>query len=133
MQHALNLRHGYKNNSNHTTNFTMKHNAGSLLYINWSGGRCTAGRGHCCSSATHHSKPVTPVNIKLSVVRRSASADDGTHMSSLVAAVAAPLLGVRGGTCVDVCQSQVVVGGTARASRYGPGRAQPGSWVRLIH
>ena len=35
-------------------------------------------------------KTVTPVNIKVSVARRSAPADDGTHMSSLLAAVAAP-------------------------------------------
>jgi len=27
-----------------TTKFTMKRKAGSLIYINWSGGRCTAGR-----------------------------------------------------------------------------------------
>ena len=44
------------------------------------------GRGHYCSRA----KPATPLNIKLSIARRSASADDGLQMSSLLAAVAAP-------------------------------------------
>ena len=49
----------------------MKRKAESLIYINWSGGRCMAGRGHYCSRA----KSATPLNIKLSVARRSASAD----------------------------------------------------------
>ena len=114
---------------NHTTSFTMKRNAGSLLYINWSGGRCTAGRGHCCSSATHHSKPVTPVNIKLSVAHRSASADDGTHMSSLLAAVAAPLSGRSGCARGHMCLSVTSSGGRRGSSqplRAGPSSARPG-------
>jgi len=39
--------------SSNTTKFTMKCNAGSLIYISWSGERCTAGRGHAhyCSRA----------------------------------------------------------------------------------
>ena len=44
------------------------------------------GWGHHCSLA----KPATPLNIKLSVARLSASADDGSQMSSLLAEVAAP-------------------------------------------
>ena len=53
-----------------TTKFTMKRKAGSLIYINWSGGRCTAGRGrgHYCSRAN---KSATPLNIKLNVARCS--------------------------------------------------------------
>ena len=48
----------------------MKRKAGSLIYINWSGGRCTAGRGrgHYCSRAN---KSATPLNIKLNVARCS--------------------------------------------------------------
>jgi len=45
----------------HTTKFTMKRKAGSLIYINWSGGRCTAGRGHYCSRA----KSATPPPLHL--------------------------------------------------------------------
>jgi len=116
---------------NHTTNFTMKRNAGSLLYINWSGGRCTAGRGHCCSSATHHSKLVTPVNIKLSISRRSASADDGTHMSSLLAAVAASLSGRSGCARGHMCRRLSVTSsggrrGSSQPLRAGPSSAWPG-------
>ena len=78
-----------------TTNFTMKRNAWSLIYVNWTGGRCTAGRGRATAAIVppttpRRAKTVTPVNIKVSVARRSAPADDGTHMSSLLAAVAAP-------------------------------------------
>ena len=76
-------------------------------------------------------KPVTPVNIKLSVASRSASADDGTHMSSLLAAVAAPLSGRSGCASGHMCRRLSVTSsgrrrGTASDSRYGPGRAQPG-------
>ena len=78
-----------------TTKFTMKRKAGSLIYINWSGGRCTAGRGrgHYCSrtkpATPRRAKPVTPLNIKLSVGRRRLLHTDCKQMS-LLAAVSAP-------------------------------------------
>ena len=50
------------------------------------------GRGHYCSRAKH----ATPLNIKLSVARRSASADDGSQMSTLLATVA-------GGPTCPIC------------------------------
>jgi len=55
----------------------------SCSYSEW---RALHGRGHHCSCA----KPATPLNIKLSVARRSASADDVAQTSSLLAAGAAP-------------------------------------------
>ena len=50
-------------NNHHTTNFTMKRNAGSLIYINWSGGRCPPG---------HYYSRANKSATKLSVVRRDA-------------------------------------------------------------
>jgi len=61
----------------------VKRNAELDIYqLEW---RALHGRGHYCSRA----KPTTPLNIKLSVAHRSASADDVSQMSSLLAAVAA--------------------------------------------
>jgi len=74
-------------------------------------------------------KPVTPVNIKLSVARWSASADDGTHISSLVAAVVAPLSGRSGCARGHMCLSVTSSGGRRGSSqplRAGPSSARPG-------
>jgi len=112
---------------NHTTNFTMKRNAGSLIYINWTGGRCTAGRGrghaHYCSRAKPLNstpreattivtmvvaKSVTPLNTKLSVVRRDA------RLPQMIA-------------CRCRCQSSSSSdGGLLLAT----GPVQPGLWAR---
>jgi len=67
------------------TKFAMKRNAELDIYIYQLEWRALHGRGHYCGRA----KPATPLNIKLSAARRSASADDGSQMSSLLAAVAA--------------------------------------------
>ena len=71
------------------------------------------------------SKPVTPVNIQLSVARRSASADDGSHMSSVLAAVAAPLSGRSGCASGHMCRRLSVTSSDGRRGSSQPLRAGP--------